>query len=1017
MYKLQDVSIDVYIYPWTYSGYYYYLIGPDPNTTSVYGYSQISKPLGYIFDIADYFNANWIYYNGQSFVDDINLIIKQCNTQPPTFQPTQTTIYPTNIPTISPTQSPTSTPTSYPTLFPSISPTLHTNIPSYNPSINPTQNTLNPSTLPTVSTLSPTESPTLSPLPIYNEICISQSAHSVNYNGVYKYSNWSLTEQGAMYKLQDVSIDVYIYPWTYSGYYYYLIGPDPNTTSVYGYSQISKPLGYIFDIADYFNANWIYYNGQSFVDDINLVIKKCDTQPPTFYPTDITLNPSILPTVSPITFAPTVSPTSLPTPIPTTSSPTQNPTVLPTLSPTTSPTIKLLPDYDNFFNKPYLRAKVDVYPISNVVTTHPLQLQITNNTYRDITIYFKILEYQCYYPKISLKYEQTILQNNSERISVIHFDYFDDSYASGCIFDRDSGKRCDEWMETCNGVNDINKQCDVFSECISDHFIGKEIIEIGSEERVRIWVRAKVNADCNEYHPWSINVVLTLICGLTPAPTTSPTISPTEMPTTAPSTAPTPTDDPTPFPTTTPTNKPIPAPTGYPTLKPSYQPTHLPTPSPTTLALIMYVDKQPNTIWIILTISFIVIVIVIMYYEYRKYMNVYIMQNVLVLIIGITEFDDKNLNLPNDVNNIAKIITLWQNMYKYDVRLCNYSKNSFYCTKKDVIHFIDENLVELNTYDGVIIHIFTHGQNGNEFLTSDGKNLKLAFIKHELNEASQNMCMKIVFYHSCRGNVSYHLGQNADELLYKKSKCCCCCCRKTKKLPENIEMTRVSMRAVSTSKLKNANNIFTNNDNTQTDANCVVLFGNIDDRATSSQGYFTQSICDSFGKNAKKFKKKDFVELIIGFNGLCRNLVKLSNDAEICTTKGIGTMVFGKKIRFEVGKNKSNNNHKIVIDNHKIVIRFDEQETKEIVFEDEKEEDLFIDSNACDNVKKKKLEYTKNDEEDRKEIEYEEKDDMKQEILTDRNEKNDSVTIDSMNFIYNDQDYGNFIAEYTAELN
>ncbi len=183
-----------------------------------------------------------------------------------------------------------------------------------------------------------------------------------------------------------------------------------------------------------------------------------------------------------------------------------------------------------------------------------------------------------------------------------------------------------------------------------------------------------------------------------------------------------------------------------------------------------------------------------------------------------------------------------------------------------------------------------------EFLTSDGKNIKLAFIKYELNEVSPN---------TCRGNVSYHTGQNADQLVYKNSMCCCCAKRLPENKDNNIEMARISIRAASVA--NNKDNAFNNNDDNQTDANCVVLFGNIDDRATSSKG--------CFAGNAKKMKKKDFVELIIGFNRLCRSLAKLSKDAEICTTKGIGTIAFGKKVRLEVGKNKSNSDDKIVINN------------------------------------------------------------------------------------------------------
>eukprot|EP01084_Bolivina_argentea_P108579 194053_1 len=309
----------------------------------------------------------------------------------------------------------------------------------------------------------------------------------------------------------------------------------------------------------------------------------------------------------------------------------------------------------------------------------------------------------------------------------------------------------------------------------------------------------------------------------------------------------------------------------------------------------------------LLSVSAVVFVIIFIIIEYRKYMDAYIIKRVLVLIIGITKFDNKKLNLPDDKNNISKLIDLWS-MYNYDVRICNNNKDQFYCTKPDVINFVDKYKENVVNYDAVIVHILTHGQNGKQFQTSDGKFVKLGFINHELIEASVNVCTKIIFYHACRGGADYHDGKTIAELRkakYSMNKCECKCCfrsRPNKKplIPHNqsVECTNVTDKTLSES---NRGGRYDCDDMEELplEANCVTVFGNIDDRTQSTEGYFTTCICEVFESNVDKIKKKDFVELLIGENGLGRRLAEISNNAAICTTEGIGTLIFGKPIRFE----------------------------------------------------------------------------------------------------------------------
>eukprot|EP01084_Bolivina_argentea_P212025 360503_1 len=99
----------------------------------------------------------------------------------------------------------------------------------------------------------------------------------------------------------------------------------------------------------------------------------------------------------------------------------------------------------------------------------------------------------------------------------------------------------------------------------------------------------------------------------------------------------------------------------------------------------------------------------ILYYSRRNYLDAFVIRKTLVLIIGISQFDDPNDFLPGVKQNVDALIELWRKQYKYEVVVCN--ANTLRCTKQDIINFIDQNIVALEnqTYKAVIVHIISHG--------------------------------------------------------------------------------------------------------------------------------------------------------------------------------------------------------------------------------------------------------------------------------------------------------------------
>ncbi|ETO31826.1 hypothetical protein RFI_05290 [Reticulomyxa filosa] len=149
-------------------------------------------------------------------------------------------------------------------------------------------------------------------------------------------------------------------------------------------------------------------------------------------------------------------------------------------------------------------------------------------------------------------------------------------------------------------------------------------------------------------------------------------------------------------------------------------------------------------------------------------------KNALVIMIAISEYMDKTLrNLPNvnekDVTNFKQ---LFEEELKYDF-ICNPSPKM---TKQDLQSFfakLNANYdLHENTrkYDGLIVIICGHGEDGNVFVTSDGKQVSIDKIRSSYNcnemESFKDL-PKIFIIDCCRGeNIpkSYELTMRGKEI-------------------------------------------------------------------------------------------------------------------------------------------------------------------------------------------------------------------------------------------------------------
>eukprot|EP01083_Nonionella_stella_P046618 124788_1 len=269
-------------------------------------------------------------------------------------------------------------------------------------------------------------------------------------------------------------------------------------------------------------------------------------------------------------------------------------------------------------------------------------------------------------------------------------------------------------------------------------------------------------------------------------------------------------------------------------------------------------------------LSFVALIILLsiatLIYCRKNYMNAFVLENVLVLIIGVSKYDDSDSDLPDLVGvkqNVSDLEDLWRDKYKYDVFVCN--ANTLYSSKADVVHFIQDGMLKLedknNNYGCVIVHIIAHGSD-DFFNTSDGKDVSLDFIRHELvtvADFTENLSLiKLIFHHCCQGMNDY-------------------------RTPNVVALSKPSTRAMNMHYTLNNNNTDNVQNKMSYDSNCMTISGNLSGRAMSDDGHFTECICDAFAVNLNRRIKADFNSLITEIG---RNLEHKTHHSEICNVTG-----------------------------------------------------------------------------------------------------------------------------------
>eukprot|EP01084_Bolivina_argentea_P031170 57697_1 len=250
----------------------------------------------------------------------------------------------------------------------------------------------------------------------------------------------------------------------------------------------------------------------------------------------------------------------------------------------------------------------------------------------------------------------------------------------------------------------------------------------------------------------------------------------------------------------------------------------------------------------------------------REYMKAFVVNKSLVLIIAISNFDDEKLFLSGVKANVSKLVNLWENNYNFNVFVLN--KETLYCTKKNIIDFIDEHtkLFDKIHYHAAIVHFISHGINESDSLMcSDGKAIELDFLRHELVEHTNAQTIKILFHHGCRGHVSYQIDDGS-----------------------NIQQCPTRVGFTSFSSLDNNKFVHISKD-----SNILTIYGNVTGRSLSDSGAFTACICDVFKDNLTKLWKVNLNTLITEIG---RNLEHKTHNAEIVTVNG--TLRYDN-IRFE----------------------------------------------------------------------------------------------------------------------
>eukprot|EP01084_Bolivina_argentea_P294014 505797_1 len=278
----------------------------------------------------------------------------------------------------------------------------------------------------------------------------------------------------------------------------------------------------------------------------------------------------------------------------------------------------------------------------------------------------------------------------------------------------------------------------------------------------------------------------------------------------------------------------------------------------------------------------------------KQYMNAFIVDKALVLIIAIDKFNDEKMFLPGVKPARNELENLWRHIYNYDVFVCN--KYQEKCNKQDVIDFIDNNLKRLNyePYKAIIVHVISHGSmsksEGSTFKCSDLKNLDIGFLKHELTEAAKegetSDFIKLIFNHVCQGENDYSDGNGLSPEIV------------TIVRHGNTDEQYEYQKGRIPDKSPGFNNRHSTDD-ISPDSNLEVIAGNGPGRTMSDSGNFTGCICQSFEKNEQRKIKSDYNILM---TEIARNLEKKSKSAELMHRSG---NLRYTQIRFEKHKNKN----------------------------------------------------------------------------------------------------------------
>eukprot|EP01083_Nonionella_stella_P210816 762839_1 len=273
-----------------------------------------------------------------------------------------------------------------------------------------------------------------------------------------------------------------------------------------------------------------------------------------------------------------------------------------------------------------------------------------------------------------------------------------------------------------------------------------------------------------------------------------------------------------------------------------------------------------NKLLYLLIIAVVICLIVVVYCLRKCYMNVFVVDNALVWIIGISIFEDENTNnLPGIERNVADLVNLWRDAHQYDVNVFHHK--TLRGTKDDIIEFIDSHATELaddgNNYKCIIVHVLSHGSE-RHFLASDGQKVAIDLIHHEIETSlkyeKQKKVIKILFHHGC---------QTIDA---KRAPGC---------PDQNIRST------ASVSGLLNAHSSIKvddiTDDNMTYESNTIKVSGNVADGTVSDSGTFTDCICDSLTINLDKCVKQDLVTII---SEIGRNVEEKTNHEEVVRIEG-----------------------------------------------------------------------------------------------------------------------------------